>query len=229
MRERTDSFESGGVSIAVDCFEPEGSGPFPAVVALHGSNGMVNGAGLVRSFTLPVVSLGYAVYLPHYFERTGTVRSDPRTSLANFRPWMQVVADSVSFAAVQPKVDPERIGFVGVSLGAFLGLAVASQDSRIKAVVDFFGGLPEPFLERLTRMAPTLVLHGDADTIVPVSEARKLVAALAALGVPHDAKIYPNEGHVFSALAALDAARRTIQFLDRHLAVARVSTFEGDL
>lgn len=217
MKERTETIESGGVPMTVECFEADSGGPFPAVVALHGSNGMTNGAPLVRALVGPVVGAGFAVFLPRYFERTGTGRSDHETSRRHFLPWMQAVADTISFAAIQPNVDPERIGIVGISLGAFLGLSVASQDSRVKAMVDFFGGLPEPFSERFTAMAPTLILHGDADAIVPVTEAHKLASALAARGIAHETKIYPGEGHIFSPIAGFDAARRTMQFLRMHL------------
>ena len=217
MRERVETIESGGVAVRIECFEPEGEGPYPAVVALHGSNGMTNGAPLVRTITMPVVAMGYAVYLPHYFERTGTIRSDFETSRRNFLAWMQVAADTLGAVALQPKAAPERIGIVGVSLGAFLGLSVAAQDSRVKAVVDFYGGLPEPLASTFTRIAPTLILHGERDTIVPVAEAHKLQRALEARNVPHEIKIYPNEGHVLSPLAGLDAARRTMAFLNRHL------------
>lgn len=218
MRERTETIDSGGSRILVECFEPTGDGPYPAVVALHGSNGMTNGTPIVRSLTMPIVAMGYAVYLPHYFERTGTDRSDFETSRRNFLPWLQVVADTVGWVAHQPTVDPERIGILGISLGAFLGLSVASQDPRVKAVVDFFGGLPEPLLSSFTRMGPTLILHGEQDEIVPVAEAHKLQRALEVRSVPHEIKIYPNEGHLLSPLASLDAARRTMAFLDRYLA-----------
>jgi carboxymethylenebutenolidase len=218
MRERTETIESGGTKVLLECFEPTGDGPFPAVVALHGSNGMANGTPIVRGLTTPIVAMGYGVYLPHYFERTGTVRSDFETSRRNFLSWLQVVADTVGIVSRQPAVDPERIGIVGISLGAFLGLSVAAQDPRVKAVVDFFGGLPEPLLSSFTRMGPALILHGELDAIVPVAEAHKLQRALEARSVPHEIKIYPNEGHLLSPLASLDAARRTMAFLDRYLA-----------
>lgn len=221
MRERIEKLATGSSEITVECFEPETAGPHAAIVALHGSNGMTNGAPLVRTFTMPVVAMGFAVYLPHYFEATGTARSDPETSRRNFLPWMQTVADAVGFAALQPVVDPDRIGVIGISLGAFLGLSVASRDERVHAVVDFFGGLPEPFASDATRMPPTLVLHGDEDRIVPVSEAHKLQERLTMLGTPHEVQIYPGEGHIFSPIAGLDAARRTMMFLSRHLALAR--------
>jgi carboxymethylenebutenolidase len=218
MRERTETYSTGGTAITIECFEPEGVAAHPAIIALHGSNGMVNGAALVRHFSLPVVRMGFAVYLPHYFERTGTVRSDPQTSRRNFTAWMQTVADAVGFASIQPSVDSSRIGVVGVSLGAFLGLSVASRDTRIGAVVDLFGGLPAQIADALTRMPPTLIVHGEDDRIVPVAEAHRLRDLLAARGVPHEVKLYPGEGHILSPLAALDAAGRTLRFLSAHLA-----------
>lgn len=218
MIERKDEFTSGGVHITVECFEPHGSGPYPAIVALHGSNGMSNGAPLVRALSLPVVHQNFAVYVPHYFERTGTERSDPQTSRRYFLEWLQTAADAVGFASIQPAVDAERIGIIGISLGAFLGLSLATRDTRVGAVVDFFGGLPDAIGDTATRMAPTLILHGEADRIVSVDEAHKLERLLVKLGVAYEKKIYPNEGHVFSPFGALDAGARTIRFLQRHLA-----------
>jgi carboxymethylenebutenolidase len=85
-------------------------------------------------------------------------------------------------------------------------------------MVDLFGALPEPFASRTTALPPTLVLHGEADTIVPVAEAHRLVAKLKAIGTPFDVRIYPNEGHVLSPVAGFDAARRIVAFLNEHIA-----------
>src|SRR5207245_1920407 len=100
----------------------------------------------------------------------------------------------------------------------YLGLSVASLDPRVKAAVDFFGGLPDQFATAFSHLPPTLILHGDADTIVPVSEARKLEGVLRANAVAYEVRIYPGETHFFSPLAALDAAQRSVRFLKRHLA-----------
>jgi carboxymethylenebutenolidase len=216
VTEREGTFVSDGVRIPVDCFEPGGSGPRPAIVALHGSGGY-GGGGRARSLAGPVASLGYSVFLPHYFRRTGTERSDAATSHRHFLTWMGTVRDAIGFAARQPGVDPSHVGIIGISLGAYLGLAVASLDERVKAVVDFFGGMPDPLAAGCTRMPPTLILHGDSDTIVPVDEAHRLQRLLVSCGAPHEMKIYSGETHFFSSLAGLDAAQRTIAFLGKHL------------
>jgi len=169
----------------------------------------------------PVSLMGFSVFIPHYFQRTGTTRSDRPTSERNFATWMSTVRDAIAFVEKQPAVDPNRIGIVGISLGAYLGLAVASLDDRVKTVVDFFGGLPEHLARGCTRMPPTLILHGDADTIVPVEEAHALRRVLESCDAPHEVKIYSGETHFFSAFAGLDAARRTVAFLSRHLGNGR--------
>ena len=159
---------------------------------------------------------GYSVFLLHFFDRTGTVRADYETTQRYFPDWMRTVGDAITFAAQNPSVDADRIGLLGFSLGSFLALAVASVDPRVKAVVDFFGGLPEE-LHGTPRMPPVLILHGEDDRVVPVSEAVKLQQLLERTGTPYEMKLYPGAGHVFNGMQFMDAGRRAIQFLNKHL------------
>ena len=110
---------------------------------------------------------------------------------------------------------------MGFSLGASLALGRATQDARLRAVVDYFGALPEPVAARATRMAPTLILHGELDRIVPVEHAYALERFLNDRRVPYEIKIYPGQGHGFTGLVPADAGTRTIRFLDRYLNCAR--------
>lgn len=57
-------------------------------------------------------------------------------------------------------------------------------------------GSPLTYVSKTT--PPILTLHGDADDIVPVSQARMLDKALKAAGVSHEMTIYPGAGHDFS-------------------------------
>ena len=113
-------------------------------------------------------------------------------------------------------VDAGRIGLLGFSLGAYLALSVASVEPRVKAVVEFFGGIPEE-LHGFKRMAPVLILHGEQDRIVPVSEAIRLQQLLQRTGSPYEIKIYPDAGHGFNGLQFLDAGQRTLKFLRKYL------------
>ena len=132
------TFDSGGRSITLDAFLPESNGQrFPAVIGLHGSAG---GHASMSDPAAMLAARGFAVYVLHYFDRTGTTGvADKQTAIRNFPAWGKTLWDAISHVELQACVDPKRIGLLGFSLGAYLALTVASVDSRVKAVVEFFG------------------------------------------------------------------------------------------
>jgi carboxymethylenebutenolidase len=77
--------------------------------------------------------------------------------------------------------------------------------------------MPDEFISDARQMPPTLLLHGEADPVVPVGEARKVDGLLERLGIPHELKIYAGQGHSFRGMAQVDALTRTLRFLNRHL------------
>jgi len=166
---------------------------------------------------------GFAVYVLHYFDRTGTTGvADKQTAIRNFPVWGKTVWDAVSNVERQSHVDPHRIGLLGFSLGAYLALSVAAVDPRVKAVVEFFGGFPKEMKFFMRRLCPTLILHGDADPTVPVEEAHHLQQILEKRNVPYELQIYANAGHGFTGEVWQDARRRTLAFLQKYLANAPV-------
>jgi carboxymethylenebutenolidase len=136
---------------------------------------------------------------------------------------MSTVQDALTFAANHPGADPGRLGIVGISLGAALALAVSSTDPRVKALVNYFGPLPQGAIATTSRLPPTLVLHGSADPIVPVANAYAVEALLRQQNVPHEIKVYPGQGHGFSGAEQRDATARVLAFLRRHLDADRAA------
>jgi dipeptidyl aminopeptidase/acylaminoacyl peptidase len=136
----------------------------------------------------------------------------------NFPLWMKTLWDVVSLVANQPSVDGERIGLLGFSLGGYLALSLACIHPRIRAVAEYFGGLPREIHPFMRRLPPTLILHGDADTVVPVAEAYSLQKALEERKVPYEMQIYPGEGHDFTPEVRADADSRMHAFLQKYLA-----------
>lgn len=207
------AFQSGERPITVQQFVPALPGRYPAVLALYGSGGIREGWADQPARLL--AGQGYSVFIVHYFERTGTAWADRDTTRRNFPLWMRTVGDAINFAAQHASVDGNRIGLLGFSLGAYLALSVASVETRVRAVVEFFGGIPEE-LHGFARMPPVLILHGEQDRVVPVSEAICLQQLLERTGTPYEMKLYPNAGHGFNG-QLLDAGQRTIQFLRKYL------------
>jgi len=211
------SFVSGGKTIAIDCFIPNSGqvlSRFPAIISLHGSGG---GHDTLAETARPLALQGFCVYVPHYFDRTGTVEAQMPAMFLNFPLWMKTLWDVVSLVAQQPAVDAERIGVLGFSLGAYLGLSLGCIDARVQAVVEYFGGLPREIRPFMRRLPPTLILHGDADTVVPVDEAYSLQKALEERKVPYELEIFPGEGHDFSAETRARADARTLAFFQKYL------------
>ena len=160
------------------------------------------------------------MYVLHYFDRTGTAYADKPTIFRNFPAWMKTLWDAVSHVSSQSAVDPERIALLGFSLGAYLSLSAATIDSRIKAVVEYFGGLPKEMKLFMRRFCPVLILHGEADPTVPVEEAYHLQRVLEKRELPYEMKIYPGVGHGFTGDIWRDSGLRTVAFLKKHLAGA---------
>ena len=127
--------------------------------------------------------------------------------------------------------DPHAVSIVGLSAGASLGLLAAAR-APVAALACCFGlyeidhlrgpaaMLPRllvgatPWIDRFAVQpaAPTLILHGDADVLVPVAQAHRLAARRAALALPTKLVIYRDAPHGFfnRPCEARDAALREI-------------------
>lgn len=192
-------------SVTVERFGPSVSGG--SVILLYGSDGLTS-SGRYQFAANMIAGAGYNVLLPRYFEATGDQRARYGEIKSKFPVWLEAIETITGDQQA-------RFAVVGFSLGGALALALAARDRRIKAVVDFFGFLP-PGLERAS-LPPTLILHGDADRVVPVSNAEAIERLVKSSGGSVQSHIYPGEGHGLSLASWPDAIARTQAFLREHL------------
>ena len=89
-----------------------------------------------------------------------------------------------------------------------------------------YGSLSDPeFLASISPIhkadkirTPLLVIHGENDPRVPVSEARQIIAVMLENGQAVDSLIFPDEGHGASKRVNVIAEyRKQVEFLDRYL------------
>lgn len=217
-------FFSQGRMIRMERFVPITQGPHPTVFVLPGGDYMEFFSAACRSMARQLTANGYLVFLVYYFDFTRTrydreasTFQQDKTYFEHFHAWMHVICDAIKFAADQPNVDSDRIGLFGISLSASLALAVASVAPEVRAVVEYYGKMPECAMPRVNSLPPTLILHGNADLSVPVTEAYRLQYLMQAFGTVYDIHIYSGQGHGFRGAARADSLQRTIAFYDRYL------------
>jgi dienelactone hydrolase len=218
------SFVSGGRRILVERFSPAATGlahlgirtrHHPAVLVLHSSAGMLGRGGAnVRGWADAFAERGFVAYVVHYFDRTGDVRTDDAREDSVFPQWTATLRDAVTFARADAEVDPLRVDAFGISLGGYMALALGAHDQRVSRLVILSGGFFEALAPEVRRLPPTLLLHGDADDVVPVERARRVDSTLTRLRVPHALVVYPGGSHGLDDELEPDAIKRSLLFLD---------------
>jgi dienelactone hydrolase len=214
---------------------PQGAGPFPAVVVLHGCDGV---SPHYRIWTRWLASWGYAALLIDSFRPRGIAILCGRGT--ELLPGIRA-RDAFAAAAYLRKradIDGSRIGAIGFSHGGWSVLFAAMQDlvSRtgtvpFKAIVAFYPWCPAVSPPLATDVQ---ILIGDADDWTPVQRCIDFAAKYAERAAHRPAlKIYPGATHAFDSRrpdrvylghrmrhdpkAAADAVVLTRQFFDRYL------------
>ncbi len=214
---------------------PPGSGPFPAVVVLHGSDGFKPNHRFIAE---KLAVQGMAAYAPTWFG------GDPaRPHWDSLRP--EEIPAAVADFRKQAPVDAERTALMGFSRGGGLALIMGSRLPGVRAIVNYFGltawagGLAElphlglnpdnplDFLKSLD--CPILSFHGDQDTVVPVDNTHRLEEACQRYGVAHQYVIYPGVNHSFiwedgdkyDTCAHRDSWQKALAFLRQNLLSTR--------
>jgi dienelactone hydrolase len=219
--------------------KPEGAGPFPAVVALHGCAGMSDTTR--RKLVGELVGWGYVVMLVDSLGARGIDHDCFKGILAIAR--MADALGGLTYLAKQTFIDPGRVAAVGFSKGAWTALALSESDSSFKlfdrpsnskfrAAVAF----NPPCRDAGARpLIPTLILIGTLDEWTPAADCSEKIDTWGTDGVAIDLVVYPDVHHGFyypelqpgramlgrwleyNEEAATDASRRTREFLSRHL------------
>jgi dienelactone hydrolase len=209
-------------------FRPQGAGPFPVVVLLHGAGGLQPGhltlaEEVARAGFLLVVGCWQFVASPP---------ADPAVNSGK---------ELIAAARTLPGARADRLGLFGLSRGGNAALWAASTGAGVQAVVaDAPAHLPlqvtpvPPSTQDVVAglAAPTLLLHGTADRTAPAEQSREYERAARALGKPVTAVYFEGVGHQVRLApgraepepladarrgAQPEARRQSIAFLREHL------------
>ncbi len=137
-----------GVELKLDVMSPQGEkGPLPAVVVIHGGAWRAGNKKDCRFIMPDFVRRGYVAISPQY-------RFCPRNTFPAQVEDVKAAVRWVKSHAKEYNIDPEHMGAIGFSAGGHLALmlgltgpadglegkaSAGAPDSRVKAVVNYFG------------------------------------------------------------------------------------------
>jgi phospholipase/carboxylesterase len=195
-------------------YEPAGSGPHPAIIAIHGW-----GANALDLLGLsPYLGTDFMVVCPQgplelaagasvgygWFPISPGQPPDP----AEFTRGVEALREFVREAVRRYPIDTRKLVVLGFSQGGVMAYSLALEEpERFAALVCLSSWLPPPVAERLapadrTRL-PTLVHHGAADPMIPVERGRESVEILRRLAVPVTYREF-DMGHEINAPSLTD-------------------------
>jgi predicted esterase len=161
----------------------DGSKAFPLIVALHGLGG--NEDAMLRpnyAMLEPAEKHGYIVVAPLGYRPDGYYGSPLGPDQHKAKISEADVLNVLARVRKDYKIDPDRTYLMGHSMGGVGTWAIGSQHPEIWAALGPISGVADPKTVASMKNIPEVVVHGDADTTVPVSGSRNMVAEMKRLG-----------------------------------------------
>jgi dienelactone hydrolase len=191
-------------------YRPEGPGPFPGVVALHGCESLINRSGKIAphfaDWGEQLVAAGLAVIFPDSFGSRG-LRTQCRVLERKVRSEHERVADANAarrWLQSQPWTIKNRISVLGWANGGMASLwAVQPHAVPHDGVPDFRSAVAlYPGCRRLSDLAwsarvPTLILIGKADDWTAPAACEQMVAGARGRSALATLVVYPGAYHEF--------------------------------
>jgi carboxymethylenebutenolidase len=208
--------------VHVTYFRAPGDAPRPSALLLHGAGGFDRQIANNNRYAAQLAAQGIDAYLVYYYSDLDDKMMSNGVNVFEDRypDWAKLVDDLADYLIAQ-KNSNGKVGLVGFSNGGILATGASTLDPKINAAVIYYGTDPWPLGVKAKRFPPLLVLHGDADQIIPVQNGKQLAAEAKALGAKVDLVIYPGESHGFGARwddkNATDAFNRAAAFLKKEL------------
>lgn len=128
-------FKSGEIELRGKLVAPQGSGPYPAVVLVHGSEAY----SAVDYYFEPYLYAAHGI-AAFVFDKRGTGGSEGEY-LQNFDVLSDDVVAAVDWLRLQERIDGARIHLAGFSQGGWIAPLAAKKDGHIRSLLIGYGVL----------------------------------------------------------------------------------------
>jgi dienelactone hydrolase len=185
------------VTLTAELYTPRGSGPFPAVILIHGCGGIGSN---VKEWAVWLRHEGYAAFVLDSFGGRGIKRLCANTSELTGRMRAPDAFAAAAYLKTLPQIDPGRIAAMGFSHGGWTLLTAAGTERQypevtIRAFILFYPGCTG--FTRLPGSTPVLMLLGGKDDWTPAAPCEALAKSATAAGRSVTAIVYPEARHHF--------------------------------
>ena len=135
---------------------------------------------------------------PFGFQWFSILTQDPALRLGQLRATAPILDAFIDDELNKRKLDDSRLALVGFSQGTMMSLFVGPRRAKpCAAIVGYSGRLEAPDLlkDEIKSRPPMLLVHGDADELLPSSLTPEAAKTLKACGIPVETHIRPGLGH----------------------------------
>jgi dienelactone hydrolase len=210
---QTVNIPEGELSLHATLYRPEGTGPFPAVIALHDCGGIdknpASNAELYGEWSTLLAGKGFAVLFPDSFGSRGVgaqCRLRPKVRASRER-----VADANAarrWLQTQSFVRADRISLLGWASGGITALWTVRPNAvprdggaDFRSAVALYPGCGHLRQTAWSARVPTLILIGGADETALASTCEQMVAGARGRSARAEIIVYPGAGHEFDRAA----------------------------
>jgi len=192
------TFKSGDEEIKGFLAEPEGKGPFPAIVVIQEWWGLTD---WIKQNAERLAGQGYVTLAPDLYRGKVAHERSTASELLKGMPRDRALRDlkaAVDTLAGKDNVQKNQIGSIGWCMGGGYSLQAALHDPRVKACVMCYGPPVSNPGELKSLKAEVLGAYGADDKGIPARNVHNFMQALNAAGKKFDRiKIYDGAGHGF--------------------------------
>ena len=216
-----------------EIYYPDGSGPFPAVIALHTSGGFRSISHLFQRY----VDDGFAVYVPDFFKRHGITTRNKWETFSTYRKNVEKeLSEIVQLMKNNPRIEKKNVFAVGFSNGGFW-VCYLTGNSEVNAGVSHYGVWKANWGRKITNpypikyfsksSSPILSLHGADDGTQRMNFVQKAWDEVRNRRGRLETHVYSGADHAwdrkysprweYNEEVDKDSHKRTIEFFKKHL------------
>lgn len=192
------------VSVGGELRLPQGKGPFPAMVLMHGSSGVGSNIDVwVRQFN----ALGIATFVIDSVTGRGYDQLGDQQAAVGRLNFITDIYGALDILAHDPQIDPKKIGLIGFSRGGQAALYASStrfntlwnkSGARFANYIAFYPNCVTTYRDdEKVEPGPIRIFHGGADNYNPANVCESYAERLKQAGADVEMTVYPGGEHGF--------------------------------